>query len=123
MKILLDTNFLIIPGKNRVDIFSELRAFGRPELFTIGLVREELRKLASESGVSASHARLALELIKKKKVKVLSTGGSDADSELERLASEGDFVVCTQDRELQARLRKEGVAVIYLRQGRLLGKM
>jgi len=39
------------------------------------------------------------------------------------MASEQGFAVCTQDRALQRRLRKEGLVVILLRQGRILAKL
>ena len=123
MKFLLDTNFLLIPGKSKVDVFAELRRFGKPELYTIDLVVEELKKLASGRGRDSRSARLALELIGKKDVGVLKSCAANADLELERLASERDFAVCTQDRALQERLRREGVVVIFLRQGRFLVKL
>jgi rRNA-processing protein FCF1 len=123
MRFLLDTNFLLIPGRFRVDIFRELQRFGRPELFTPDLVVAELERLASGRGRNSGHARLALGLLKKKGVLVLKTRGSSADQELERLASEQGFAVCTQDRALQARLRREGLIVIFLRQGSVLARL
>lgn len=122
MRVLLDSNFLMIPGKFKVDVFRELENFGRPELFTIDLVISELRGLASGKGRDALHARLALALVDKKGVRILKSGGKDADAELEKLASGRDFMVCTQDRALQERLKKEGVAVIFLRQKKLLAR-
>jgi rRNA-processing protein FCF1 len=122
MKFLIDTNFLLIPGRFRVDVFKELERFGRPELLTIDLVVSELRKLASGKGRNASHARLGLDLIEKKGIRVLESQEGSADHEIERLASEQDLVVCTQDRELQERLRREGLSVVSLRQKRYLEK-
>ena len=122
MRFLLDTNFLLIPGRFRVDVFRELERFGRPEFLTIDLVMDELRKLSSGSGQDASYARLGLSLIEEKEVSVMETHGTNADQEIERLASEQDLVVCTQDRELQERLRREGLSVVSLRQKRYLEK-
>jgi rRNA-processing protein FCF1 len=123
MRFLLDTNFLLIPGKFRVDVFSELQGFGKPELFTLDLVVAELERLASSRGRDSKHARLALELIRKKGIHVLEARGTDTDQELERLASEQDLAVCTQDRALQRRLRNEGILVIFLRQNSFLVKL
>ena len=123
MKFLLDTNFLLIPGKSKVDVFAELRRFGKPELYTIDLVVEELKKLASGRGRDSRSARLALELIGKKDVGVLKSCAANADLELERLASERDFAVCTQDRELIGHLRKDGIHAVSMRQGRYLEKL
>jgi rRNA-processing protein FCF1 len=122
MRFLLDTNFLLIPGKFRVDIFRELQGLGKPELFTLDLVVAELDRLASGRGRDSRHARLGLELIKNKGVLVLAARGTDTDQEIERIASERDLAVCTQDRALQGRLRRGGIPVIHLRQGRLLVK-
>ena len=123
MKFLLDTNFLLIPGKFRVDVFRELQGFGKPELFTLDLVVAELNKLASSRGRDSRHARLGLELIKKEGVRILEARGTNTDQELERVASEQDLAVCTQDRALQGRLKKEDILVIFLRQGKLLAMM
>ena len=119
MKFLLDTNFLMIPGKFKVDVFSELEKFGKPELYTVSAVVRELEKL-SKSGGDKPHAKLGLELLRKKGVEVLQTDGYDADMELERTAVEEDFVVCTQDKELIKRLKKEEIRVISLRQKKYL---
>ena len=122
MKFLIDTNFLLIPGRFRVDVFKELERFGRPEFLTIDLVVSELRKLASGKGQDAPHARLGLDLLEKKGIRVLESREGNTDQEIERLASEQDLVVCTQDRELQERLRREGLSVVSLRQKRYLEK-
>ena len=123
MRFLLDANFFLIPGRFRVDVFRELEGFGKPELFTLDLVVSELRKLSSGRGRDAANASLGLELIEKKGVEVMSTRGKNTDQEIERVAAEQDFVVCTQDRELQKKLKKEDVTVIFLRQKRTLARL
>lgn len=120
MRFLLDTNFLIIPGKHKVDIFSEFTRFGKPELYTLDLVVKELRALASGKGRNARYAKLGLELIKKKGVEVLETMDSNTDREIERISAEGDFVVCTQDLILARRLLREEVRVIVLKGKKVL---
>jgi len=39
------------------------------------------------------------------------------------MASEQGFAVCTQDRALQRRLKREDILVVFLRQGRFLAKL
>ena len=119
MKILLDTNFLMIPGKFKVDVFSELHKFGRTEIFTLSLVVEELEHISKGKGKDAGNAKLALGLIKKKGIKILKAGG-ETDSEIERIAAEEDFIVCTQDKELIKKLKMENVQIIHLRQKKYL---
>ena len=115
MKFLLDTNFLVIPGLFRIDVFRELEKFGKPELYTLDLVVKELETIRSK------HSKLGLELLKKHKVRVLSSELSNADKEIIRIAPEG-FVVCTQDKGLIEKLKKKGAKVITLRQKKYLIK-
>ncbi len=113
MKFLLDTNFLIIPAQFGTDVFELLTEFGKPELFTLNLCLEELKKTPWE--------RLTKEIIKKKGIRIEDTlEGTPTDFELGRIAKEKKMVVCTQDRELISRLKLEKVPVITLRQGKYL---
>ena len=117
MKFLLDANFLMIPGKFKVDVFSELERFGRPELYTLDLVVKELEKM---------HANLALIFIKKKKIKILKTKSKNVkntDKEIIRIAKEKGVVVCTQDKKLILKLKKENVAIVSLRQRKYLERV
>ncbi len=120
MRFLLDTNFLMAVGQFKIDIFSELMLFGKPEFFTLDVVVRELEKLAAGKGKDKKAARLALTLVEKKGVKVLESGGKDADMEIERVASEEGFTVCTTDKELAERLKSEEVLVIGVKQKKKL---
>ena len=120
MKIIMDTNFLLVPGKFKVDIFTELEKFGKPQLFTLDLVVKELEKLSKGKGKDAGNSKLALTLLKKNKVRILKTKSKITDSEIERISSEEDYVVCTLDRELIEKLKNENVQIIRLRQKRYL---
>lgn len=113
MKFLLDTNFLVLPAQFGVDVFELLKEFGKPELFTLNLCLDELKKTPFE--------RLAKQLIKEKGVRIEDTReGTPADFELCRIAKEKKMAVCTQDRELITRLKLDKVPVITLRQNRYL---
>lgn len=120
MKFLLDTNFLMAIGQFKIDIFYELTVFGKPEFFTIDLVIKELHKLSLGSGRDSKAATLALDIIGRKSIEVLNTGGKEADAEIERLAAEGGYTVCTTDKELTEKLKKEEVLVIGIKQKKLL---
>jgi len=113
MKFLLDTNFLVIPGQFKVDVFSELKKFGTPELFTLDLVMKELETIKSK------HSKLALQLLKQNEVKIINASGN-TDKAIETVAKENGFVVCTQDKKLISKLQESGIAVVYLRQKRVL---
>ena len=111
LKFLLDTNFLMIPVQFKVDVFDELKNFGKGEVYTLDLVIEELKKL--------KRAKLILELIKKKEVKVLKSNLKSVDTQLFDLAKKG-YIVCTQDKKLRKKLRENGFKVVYLRQKKYL---
>lgn len=132
MRFLLDANFLMIPGKFRVDIFRELERFGRPELYTIDLVVKELSKLSKGKGnfrkeggrsrlraSDAFCAKLGLSFIQQRDIGILETMGRNADSELLAFAGKG-YTVCTQDRLLISRIKRKGFRTVFLRQGKYL---
>ena len=115
MKIFLDTNFLMIPVKFGVDIFSEMDRIidEKYELVTVEPVVKELEFISQGRGKDAKAAKVGLELIKRKKIKVVKTKEKSADKSLIEL-SEGN-AVATLDVELKKKLMKIGRKVIYLR--------
>jgi rRNA-processing protein FCF1 len=120
MRFLLDTNFLLIPGKFRVDIFHELEKFGRPEVFVLDLTMIELRTIIKRGGRDSKHALLALDLLVKKDVGVLEAGSREhTDRVLMRFARKG-YTVCTSDAGLLRRLRGDGLRAVTLRNGSYL---
>ena len=120
MKFILDTNFLLIPGQFKVDIFSELRKFGRLELYTLDLSVKELEKLSLEKSFDGMAAKLALGLVKEKGIHVLAAGRGSTDTEIEAAAIFGSYTVCTQDKDLIGRLKTKGIKIISLRQKKYL---
>ena len=121
-KIILDTNFLFIPARYKVDVFSEMEKicdFGY-EICIIDKSIEEINKIINKSkGRTKQEAELAFKLISSKNPKVLKTGadfqGKGVDDTIVNLADR-DYIVATQDKELKERLLKKGVSVIVLRQ-------
>lgn len=120
MKFLLDTNFLVSVMKFRIDLFSELQKFGKPELCVLNLVVVELKKLAKSEKKNKKHARVALLFIKNKNVKKIKTIGSNTDEEILRIAKTRNCAVCTEDRELIKNLKKAHLIVICSRQKKYL---
>lgn len=117
LQVILDTNFLMIPGLHGVDIFSELdRVLDRKyELVVPEVVMGELEHIKEEGDASERKAAsLALDLASRTK-EIPSQG--PADEEIIRLAREKDEVaVGTNDSDLKKRARNEGIPVIFLRQ-------
>jgi len=121
-RILIDTNFLMIPYQFGVDIFSEFEricnfnyelAVFEPSIF-------ELKKIMQNaSGKDKRAAQLALKLIKAKNIKLIKSKQKDVD--LLILNNLGkDTIIATQDIQLKKRLLKNGMSVIILRQKKYL---
>src|SRR3989344_7724374 len=119
-KIVLDTNFLLIPGQFGVDIFSEIRRITdfRYQLVIVEKSLEELKKLLKQGKrADKTAANLAISLLKTQNIKILrlhSQKKASADDDIAALAG-NDVMVATQDRILQMRVRKKGAKIISLR--------
>ncbi|NOQ32849.1 MAG: DNA-binding protein [Methanosarcinales archaeon] len=117
MKIILDTNALMVPAEFGVDIFSELAALGFDEWIVPPGVARELEGIASRGrGKGRGAARVALALMDR--CRTIETEGTvgNVDDSIVELAVEMKVAVFTNDAELKGRLREGGVKVVYLRQ-------
>lgn len=111
-RILLDTNFLVDMVRFRVDLNEIENILEEPyELSTLDLVIDELKKIKSKD------AKVALELIKLKGIKVLKSKKTDVDDAIVALADKST-IVATNDIELRKRLKTK---TIYLRARKYLG--
>ena len=121
-KIIIDTNFLMIPYQFRVDIFSEFNricAFNY-KLFVIEKTIDELRNIIQKQpGKNRKAAEFALKLIGLKNIGIIASEERDADSSILKIAGK-DIAVATQDGSLRKRLMGKGVSVIGLRQKKYL---
>ena len=118
MKLLLDANFLVSSIEYRIDLMNELRKFGKPELFTLRPVVDELKELSGGRGRASKNAKLALMWLKREKIKAKSCGEGHTDKIIiDTAAKAGDgCVVCTVDRKLRDSLIRNGVSVVTIRQ-------
>jgi len=112
MKIILDTNFLMAINKFKIDVFSELRG---NDLFTLDTVIEELEKISHGKSKDSISAKIALELRKKKGLKVLKSKEKETDLSLLGYAKKG-YVIATQDKILKDKLKKNRRRIIFIRQ-------
>ncbi|MBI2523322.1 nucleotide-binding protein [Candidatus Woesearchaeota archaeon] len=123
-KILLDTNFLLIPYQFRVDIFTQIdKIIHFPyKIFVLDKGIEELKKIVGEQkGKSRDAAKIALKLIAIKNIAIVNTeGDKKADDAIIELSSKSNYVVATQDKDLKRRLINYGTTVIILRQKKIL---
>ena len=115
-KIILDTNFLMIPYQFKVDIFEEMNRIieEKHELVTLNSVIEELKRLTKSKGKDSVAAKIGLELIKRKRIKIIKTKEKKTDDAILKLADK-NTIVATNDRLLIQRLKNRNIKIIYLR--------
>ena len=127
-KIILDTNFLVSAVKFKIDLFSELQRICdfKYTIYIVDGTINELEKLA-ETGKPKDKiaAMISLELIKKKKIKIIKTPSKNkrvknVDLLILNLIKKGNFIVATQDKGLKREIRKKEAPIIVLRQKKYL---
>lgn len=120
-KVILDTNFLIGLCKFKVGLEEIDELIDEPYyLFTTDLVIDELEKISASATGDSRYAKLALETIKIKKIKILISGKTNTDKAIINLADK-DTIVATNDIELREKLKKLETKTIYLRAKKHLG--
>jgi hypothetical protein len=122
LKIILDTNFLMMPGQFKVDIFEELDKLNEQfELYITQGIKDELEKLTKIGKLKdRTAAKVGLKLVhmkeKAKTLKMITVERDKyVDDNLVELTKKG-YIVATSDRELQLRLG----SYIYLRQKKFI---
>ncbi|MEM2916470.1 MAG: nucleotide-binding protein [Candidatus Woesearchaeota archaeon] len=122
-KVILDTNFLVDCLAWKVDFFAEL---GRilpfaHKLFVVDKTLDELDAIIIGGKQDARiGARLAKQLILKKRIGVIPTAGEGCVDALILKVAGRDAIVATQDQDLKRRLKAKGVPVVVIRQKKYL---
>jgi hypothetical protein len=128
IRVFLDTNFFMMPYKNRIDVFSEIERLMSSdyeyELATLESVKKELMSLKEKSrGEDKVAAGVGLGLLESKSVKIVGDANTRwADEELLKIAGENRAatVICTNDKRLRKTLMERGIPVISMRSKRYL---
>ncbi len=117
-RVILDTNFMLIPFQFGVDIKAELDRIldFNYRLCTLPGVLKELEVLSKEKSRDGRAAKVSLEMAKD--FATIDANG-DTDDTLLSLAS-NDTIICTNDRILREKIKRKGASVIYLRQKKYL---
>ena len=113
MKVLVDTNGLMLPAQHGIDVFEELKALGYGGCVVPSAVLDELEAL-QDKVKGSDRAALAVARALARQCEVVEAPG-DADDVLARLAKETGAPVLTNDAALRKRLKKDGVRVIFMR--------
>lgn len=125
--VIVDTNFLMLPGSRGIDIFSEIaKVMDEPhELCIVDKTLEELQTIILKDGKKKAgfNAKLGFILAKQKSLKTLTSSKEEyVDSAIVRIASQSPrkTIVATQDKELQGELKKLSVRIITIKQQKQL---
>jgi len=116
--ILLDTNFLMIPFQFKVDIFAEIDRLCNFDykIAVLDRVVEELEAIRKKArGKNKSAAELALELLKKKGLKIIRTNSKKSVDDLIAEYAEKGAIIATQDSALRRNVKRKKAGVIFLR--------
>jgi|TARA_Y100000310_G_C20452308_1_gene701375 hypothetical protein len=122
MKILLDTNFLLIPTQFNVDIFSEIDRICtfKYKLYIVDKTIDELKRVIEEQkGKHKFAAKIALQLVKKKGIGVIKTKKGYVDDLILDILDE-NHILATQDVLLKKRAAKKGIKTISMRSRKYL---
>lgn len=112
-KVLLDTNFLLVPFQFGVDIFSEVDRLvdEKTEFYTLDLCINELKEIAHKK------VKGVLSLLKLKKVKIIKEKMDiNVDETIVKVAKRTNSIVCTQDAVLRSKCKEESVNTIMMRE-------
>jgi len=127
VKVIIDTNFLLIPAQFKVDIFDEIDRIlsEKPELFIIDKTIGELNNiLKTQKGKHKAAAKLALALLDKYPLQQLSPPETERHLNVDNLilkrVKTDKFLVATQDMALKQKLKADNVRMIVLRQKKFL---
>lgn len=116
MKVLLDSNFILVPIQFKVDIFHEiLNLVGNAKICSLSACIGEAKN--ASKGKYKSFVDQLLEL---GKIKVIEAEGNVDQLLLE--FGKRNYIIATNDRRLRKNLDQMGIKNIYLRQKRYLVK-
>jgi rRNA-processing protein FCF1 len=113
-KVLLDTNALLMPVLDGVDVFDCLNALipEAHELATTSSIVRELEGMQSPGSRRGVAARVALELVRKRKIRVYESNMKPDESIIAFALEHRDTMVFTNDGKLKKELRKSNIQVI-----------
>ncbi len=119
LKVILDSNFLLIPSQFKIDIFDSMMNLlkQRHEPTILSSTMHELQAIGQKGSPKLrKQAQMALKLAEKCRTVEVEKGKDETnDDVIVRIAAEWRSPVATNDRELRKRLRNQNIPVIFLR--------
>jgi uncharacterized protein len=123
VRIILDTNFLLLPGLFKVDVFEELERIleSRGTLYIYAGTIDELQTIIiKEKPKFKKAAIIALELIKRKNLKILAHSQKGSVDDIIISSAEASDIIATQDNGLKKRAKVKGLRCITLKNKKYL---
>jgi hypothetical protein len=108
VKVILDSNFLMIPFQFKIDVFQEIEYLlqRKVDFVVPSLVKAELTNISARGGEGAPEASLALQLASRFRVVEVTLGKNETvDDAIIKAAQRLNALVATTDIELKKRLR------------------
>jgi len=121
--IILDTNFLVDCLSWKVDFFRELERIipFTYRLMSVDKTLDELDTIITKGTPDVKiGARLANQLIMKKRIGIIITDKKGYTDTLILNAADKDTIVATQDQDLKRKLKAKGIPVVIIRQKKYL---
>lgn len=117
-KVILDTNFLMIPGQFKVDIFEEIKRISdfNYKLFIFEQSLNELDKILKTGNTrDKTAARIAKILVKQKEINILpGEPDKNIDEQILEFATNNTCVIATLDAALLKRVRNANHKTIFI---------
>lgn len=112
-KVIIDTNFFLLPYQNNIDIFRLLEiVVDRPHSYVVSSrILSELKEIAKNKGKTGAAAKFGLKLLSMKEVDVVQSR-MPVDEWIKKYAKENNAIVCTNDKKLKNKLKEDGILVI-----------
>jgi rRNA-processing protein FCF1 len=122
--IIIDTNFLLIPFRYRIDILRELDYLVEAShRFVISSkTMTELKKIGKKVGKDGMAARLAIKLVVANSSRIdIIESEAHVDDWIVEYSKISRAIVCTNDSELRRRLRARAIKVVTMKSKSKLG--
>ncbi|MFH1801437.1 MAG: PIN domain-containing protein [archaeon] len=113
MQVLIDTNFLVVCAKQKIDLFEELKLMGFEVLISEQVINE-LKKIANSKQKlhSRQAAELALKILRKNKFKKISISGKYVDKAIINYADKNpSTAIATIDKELKGKIKNKKIII------------
>ncbi|MFH1443143.1 MAG: PIN domain-containing protein [Candidatus Micrarchaeota archaeon] len=118
MRVLLDTNFLMLPFQNHLDVFEEIGKLLEANVHFIVLAGS-LQELKSMKGKERLNARAMLQFVamQSEKFEIINVQGKTDDLIMEyaKAHKEEGLYIATMDKFLRDKLRRNGCRVIGMK--------